>query len=143
MVDRVLAIISICISLSALALSLFGFCQSRASIVKDFFAQGDNIEMKKLRKVIYDIYNQNNHAELILDELKTHSDEVSQVISYYDFWGLMVKKGYLPKWAFQASSKFTTINIYNKTKPYIEYRRLGQPDYASHFKWLISKINYN
>lgn len=139
MVDKVLTIISICISLSAFALSLFSFSQSRASIVKDFFTQGDSGEMKKYRKVVYDIYNQYNHTELILDELKTHSDEVSQVVSFYDFWGLMVKRRYLPKWAFQASSRYTAINIYNKIKPYIEYRRLEQSEYASHFEWLVSK----
>ena len=96
--------------------------------------------MKKYRKVIYDLYSQETSGSLILDKLKEHSDEVSQVLSFYDFWALMVKKHYLPKWTFQASSRYTAINIYNKVKPYIEFRRVEQPEYASHFEWLINKI---
>ena len=140
MVDQIFTVVSIAISFIALVFSIFSFWQSRASAVRDFFAQGDSAQMKKYRKVIYDLYSQDTSGSLILDKLKEHSDEVSQVLSFYDFWALMVKKHYLPKWTFQASSRYTAINIYNKVKPYIEFRRVEQPEYASHFEWLINKI---
>ena len=140
MIEQIFAIVSAIISLIALFLSIFSLWQSRASIVKDFFAQGDSKEMKEYRKIIYDIYNQKMDESDILDKLKQYSVEVSHVVSFYDCWALMVKKHYLPKWAFQASSKYTAKNIYDKIKPYIEFRRETQFEYASHFEWLIKKI---
>lgn len=140
MIDQIFAIISTVISFIALFLSIFSFQQSRASAVKDFFAQGDSKEMKEYRKIIYDIYNQEVNENDILEKLKESSAEVSHVVSFYDCWALMVKKHYLPKWAFQASSKYTAKNIFNKIKPYIEFRRREQREYASHFEWLIKKM---
>jgi len=137
--EQALSFISMLISLFALFLSIFSFWQSRASATKEFFVQGDSVEMKQYRKAIYDIYNLNYSEEKILEELKLKTDEISHVVSFYDFWALMVKKKYLPKWTFQASSKYTMINVYNKIKPYIEYRRLTQPEYASHFEWLVNQ----
>lgn len=140
MLESILSITSIIIALLALGLSVFSYRQSHISNVKEFFMHGDSQEMKLHRKVIYDIYNQYSEKEEILEEMKKKSDEISYVISFYDFWSLMVKKGYLPKWTFQDSSKHTTINIYQKVKDYIDFRRIEQPKYASHFEWLIHKI---
>lgn len=103
--------------------------------------QGDSEEMKRYRKIIYDIYNQEYDDKRILEELKLKTDAVSHVVSFYDFWALMMKKQYLPNWTFQASSKYAALNIYNKIKPYINYRRLTQPEYASHYEWLVNKLN--
>lgn len=132
--------ISMIISAIALILSIFSFWQSRASTVRDFFMHGDSPEMKKNRKVIYDIYNQQKCDSDMLDKLKEKSAEVSCVVSFYDFWALMVRKHYLPKWTFQASSRYTALNIYDKVEPYIKFRRKEQPEYANHFEWLRNKI---
>ena len=140
MFDNVFTVASFIISLVALIFSIFGFWQSRVSAVRDFFSQGDTVEMKTYRKVIYDIYNHNTDLVDILENLKIQSVEVSHVISFYDFWALMVKKHYLPEWTFQASSKYTAVNIYNKVKPYVEFRRIEQPDYANHFEWLVNRL---
>lgn len=133
-------VVAIVISLIALVLSLISFFQSRAAVVKDFFAQGDSAEMKGYRKTIYDIYNQESDEKIIFERLLENEDDVAHVISFYDFWSLMVKRHYLPRWAFQASSKFVTMTIYNKSIPYIVFRRKSQPEYASHYEWLINKI---
>jgi len=141
MFDQVLGLLSIIISLCAFFLSALSFLQSRASTVKDFFTQGDGMEMKECRKVIYDIYNNYQDESIILNRLIERSDDVARVISFYDFWGLMVKKKYLPLWTFQDSSKYVTINIYNKARPYIAFRKTENEMYASHFEWLIKKLS--
>lgn len=141
MVISLLDVITIISSLSALVLSIISFSHSRASVVKDFFAQVDSPDMRAYRKTIYDIYNNEKDPELRYNQLLAHEKDVTQTISCFEFWALMVKKHYLPRWAFQASSKFVAITLYNKVKPYIEYRRKDQPDYAKHFEWLISRLN--
>ena len=113
MSDQTIEIISMLVSCIALVLSVFTFQRARTSAVITFFTQGDSAEMKKSRCAIYEIY---------------------------DFWALMVKKHYLPKWTFQDSAKYTAKNVYRKILPYIIYRREEQPLYASHFEWLIKKL---
>ncbi|MCI8851151.1 MAG: hypothetical protein HFE82_06385 [Erysipelotrichaceae bacterium] len=110
-------------SLFALMISSFALWHSRASTVREFFVQGDSEEMKKYRQVIYDIYNQYTDKDIILKEMDKHSQDISQVVSFYDVWALMVKKRYLPFWTFSDSSRYTAINVFNKIKPYIEVRR--------------------
>lgn len=136
----ILDVATIVISIIALMLSIISFFQSRAAVVKDYFAQGDSAEMKKYRKVVYNIYNQESDEKIIFKRLLENEDDVAHVISFFDFWALMVKKHYLPKWAFQASSRFVAITIYDKLTPYILYRRNNQPEYACHYEWLINKM---
>ena len=140
MIGYVSTVVPIVISLVALMLSAMRFFQSRASVVRDYFSQGDSAEMKRYRKIIYDIYNHESDKEIIFEQLLKYEDEVAHVISFFDFWALMVKRHYLPKWAFQASSKFVAITIYEKVTPYILHRRTNQSEYACHFEWLIRKL---
>ena len=140
MLEQAIKIISLVISFAALGLSIFTFQRARSSAVITFFTQGDGAEMKKSRRVIYEIYNEELNEDSILDKLKEKSIDVSNVVSFYDFWALMVKKHYLPMWTFQDSAKYTAKNVYNKIHPYIVYRRIELPQYASHFEWLIKKL---
>ncbi len=128
------------VSLFAFALSILSFQQKRINNVQSFFAQGDSKEMKEKRKTLYNIYKQNKGAVARYRMLLKKSDEMAEIVSFYDFWALMVKKNYLPKWTFQASSRYTICNVYKKLNPYIAYRREKNPKYASHFEWLVQKL---
>lgn len=99
--------------------------------------------MKDYRKEIYDIFNNFTDEKEIFEEMKNKTVEISHVVSFYDFWSLMVKKHYLPRWTFKASSKVVAVNIYEKIEPYILFRRLQQPEYASHYEWLVKKLKSN
>ena len=140
MSDQTIEIISMLVSCIALVLSVFTFQRARTSAVITFFTQGDSAEMKKSRCAIYEIYNGDLSEDAIFCKLKEKTIEISTVVSFYDFWALMVKKHYLPKWTFQDSAKYTAKNVYRKILPYIIYRREEQPLYASHFEWLIKKL---
>ncbi len=140
MLETISTIITLIISIIALIFSIISFFQSRSAVVRDFFHQGDSAEMKKDRKAIYDIDNAKLDKQKTLDMLIEHEREVTNVISFFDFWSLMVKKHYLPKWTFQASSKFVAIKMFDIIKPYIMHRRIDQDEYACHFEWLIGKI---
>ena len=140
MFENFFIVISAIISIIALIFSIISFFRSRSAVVYDFFQQGDSEHMKSYRKVIYDIYNSESNKDVIFAKLREHEKEVTHVISFFDFWSLMVKKHYLPKWTFQASSKFVAIRIFDMVKPYIFCRRADQSEYACHYEWLINKI---
>ena len=65
---------------------------------------------------------------------------LTQVASHYHFWGLMVKKGFLPKWIFQGEPGESALQLYDRLKPYIDKRRVDKKSYAENYSWLIEKI---
>lgn len=65
---------------------------------------------------------------------------LTQVASHYHFWGLMVKKGFLPKWVFQGEPGESALQLYSLLKPYIDKRRDEKKSYAENYIWLISQI---
>lgn len=140
MLENISTIITLIISIVALVFSTISFFQSRSAVVCDFFRQGDSKEMKHDRYAIYQIYNTESDDQAIFNKLLENEKEVTNVISFFDSWSLMAKKHYLPKWTFQASSKFVAITIFDMVSPYIVYRRENQDEYACHFEWLIGKL---
>ena len=140
MFDWIFNSLALFVSLIALVLSVISFFQSRTAVVKDYFFQGDSVEMKAHRKTIYDIYNNESDEDIIFNELLKHEDDVAHVISFFDFWALMVKKHYLPRWTFHASPRYVTTTIYDKVLPYITHRRIHQPEYACYYEWLVGKL---
>lgn len=140
MLENVSTIITLIISFIALIFSIISFFRTRSAVVCDFFKQGDSEALKKDRYAIYSIYNTESDKMKIFNKLLEHEKEVTNVISFYDFWSLMAKKHYLPMWTFQASSKFVAVRIFDMVRPYILYRWENQREYACHFEWLVNKI---
>ena len=142
MLQIISSIIPIVVSIAVVVIAFLGYRISKISIVKEYFAQGDSIEHKKFRKQIYDIYNKPSDDVTILKELKEITSSVAHVVSFYDFWALMVQKSYLPLWTFEGMPGKVAIDIFEKIKPYIAYRRESENkrEYALRFEQLISKI---
>lgn len=140
MTEIVILTLSLIVSMGSLLFTFFHFRSERCANVRAFFAQGDSESFKKNRKSLYKKRKafENDQQEWLKSLQK--SEDASNVVSFYDFWGLMVKKHYLPKWTFQDSSLYTLRQAWENVKPYVEYRRITQPVYASHFEWLIEKI---
>lgn len=132
---QILPILSFAISLLSFYYSFLAYQHSRSSIVRDFFKEGDSEEMVEYRKIIYEISESKSEEEKLIG-LKTHSKAVSHVLSFYNTWALLLKKHYLPRWTFQASTRDAAIEIYEITQPYIEFRRGSHGEYAKHFEWL-------
>ena len=63
---------------------------------------------------------------------------LTQVASHYHFWGLMVKKGFLPKWIFQGEPGESALQLYDRLKPYIDKRRVDKKSYAENYSWNLS-----
>ena len=115
--------------------------------MKEFFMRGDSDEIAEAKRYVFEMvkdkkdFNVNDHL-------------ASRVASHYEFWGKMVKLGYLPIKTFSGAAGRTAVNLYEALKPMIENRRHrgnpSNPEYARDFLWLKTKIenkyhisNYN
>jgi len=119
-----------------------------------FFEQGDSLEQRKYRKLIYDFYktnesvkNNKEHFTSLLVENKETEEAAAAILAFYDLWGLLAYKKFLPFWTFDGASGKTTKRMYKYLLPYIEYRQQqeleNEPEfgvlYAKYFTWLINK----
>ncbi len=146
--ETIVMIISVAISMFSIGLSIMTKFKEKCDNSLKFIEMGDSEEQKRYRKMVYDVYNRYESVsidsevknEIIKKELIVIGDEISKIISFYEFWAIMLFKKYIPIWLFADNIGFATIKIYLKVKPYIEYRRKSQKNYAMNFEKMINKI---
>lgn len=122
--------------LSGIAGTYIGFSTSKmASLeaVREYFQQGDKSEYVKARKNIY------NNGEK--GDGNISSSDASTVCNFFHFWGLMVRKGYLPIWVFESASGVAVVRLFENLQSYIKERKKENPFYAENFEWLVAEIN--
>ena len=105
---------------------------SNLGAVEEYFQQGDSKEYTEARRKIYIKIDQKQKIEQ--DYL-----DAAIVVSFFHFWGLMVKKKYLPAWVFDSASGYAVIRLYEGLSDMIIERRKKNPEYAQYFEWLYIK----
>ena len=140
MTTAIVNVITIITSFFALYFGIQSYRNAKFAIIKDFFNQGDSSEQKGYRELVYSIYNDTDDPETIHSKLNSISNTVARIVSFYDFWSLMVEKKHLPKWVFKGMPGKTAVNIFCKIKPYLDNRRQTESEYAQQFEKLIHII---
>ena len=137
-------IVSILSGTAAILIGIATIKTSRLNAVKEYFQQGDKKEFVQARGKIYRIAEENEEAdkETIIAKFKIIDNDIAIVISFFHFWGLMVKKGYLPMWVFEGSSGIKAVKLYRILKVYIDNKRKSTKNekYAEEFEWLVKEI---
>lgn len=129
-------IVNIVAILSGISGVLIGAASIRISnmgAVKEYFQQGDSLENVAARKEIY--HKINNSIKIDKNDVAAGS-----IVSFFHFWGIMVKKKYLPLWVFESASGYAVIRLYEGLQEMIEERRKDNEKYGEYFEWLYCKI---
>lgn len=133
----IISIGSLTVSSISLLVSLLAFTRQRLQTAKDFFLQGDSELQKACRKEIYKIPDD-------CTDFSQYVDLISQVVSFYDCWAILVKRKYLPVWVFDGMAGDALTRQFGKIYPYILQRRKnGDTNYAINFEWLSIKLSSN
>lgn len=133
---RVKDVVNIVAILSGISGILVGAASIRISnlgAVQEYFQQGDTKEYTEARRKLYNKIDKKQKIDK--DDL-----DAGIVVSFFHFWGLMVKKHYLPIWVFDSASGYAVIRLYEGITGMIEERRKDNPQYAEYFEWLYKKI---
>lgn len=112
---------------------VYGYMITKANMVKDFFIADDSEEMRMARK---SIYNYSYYSDKYLNE----NLYFGKICNHYHFYGLLVKKHYLPKWILEGANGSAIVKCYEKSKNYIMLRRRKDIYYAEYFEWLYKWI---
>ena len=106
---------------------------SNLGAVEEYFQQGDAKEQTEARRKIYVLINNGQ-------KIDKNDVDAATVIAFFHFWGLMVKKHYLPIWVFESASGYAVIKLYEGLLGMIGERRQDNPEYAQYFEWLYVKV---
>lgn len=132
-IKDVVNIVAILSGISGILVGAASIRISNLGAVQEYFQQGDSKEYTEARRRVYD---------KIQKKQKIDKEDIDAgiVVSFFHFWGLMVKKHYLPVWVFESASGYAVIRLYEGITDMIEERRKDNPQYAEYFEWLYKKV---
>lgn len=126
-------IIAILSGVTGMFFGVYSYLMTKANMVKSYFEADDSDEMRIARK---NIYNDCSTSEKELFE----NTSFAKVCSHYHFYGLMLKKHYIPAWVFKSVNGSAIIRCYEKSRKYIELRRKDDFYYSEYFEWLYNWV---
>jgi acetyltransferase-like isoleucine patch superfamily enzyme len=131
-IKDVVNIVAILSGISAILVGIASIRISNLGAVKEYFQQGDNKEYTIARHNLYKKFEK----KIPIDP---NDADASNTVSFFHFWGLMVKKKYLPFWVFKSASGYAVIKLYEGLQEMITIRRADNPEYAEYFEWIYKK----
>ena len=96
-IKDVVNIVAILSGISAILVGVASIRISNLGAVKEYFQQGDNKEYTTARHNLYKKFEEGVSID-------PNDADASNTVSFFHFWGLMVKKKYLPFWVFKSAS---------------------------------------
>ena len=134
----------------AIIYAALSYRKDKTSAILEFYAQGDSKELIDARTEVYEWYHirsfVGNHDDVPLSIMeynkleKSLKDSIVCVCNYYESWGVLLEKKYLPFNIFDSAVGVTLCRCFEVLKPYIEMRQLKNEYYAKHFVDLNLKI---
>ena len=101
-IKDVVNIVAILSGISAILVGVASIRISNLGAVKEYFQQGDNKEYTTARHNLYKKFEEGVSID-------PNDADASNTVSFFHFWGLMVKKKYLPFWVFKSASGHAVI----------------------------------
>ncbi|WP_206759420.1 DUF4760 domain-containing protein [Guptibacillus hwajinpoensis] len=130
--STLVGIAAIASGVSGILMSLSTKRVANFEAIREYFQQGDTPEMTKARHNIYE--SENKGVDL-------DPEAATLICSFFHFWGMMVKKGFLPLWIFKSASGPSIVRLHHLVTPYIAQRRLSNNKYYGEgFEYLAKRI---
>ena len=130
--EETVDIVAILSGISGILVGIASIRISNLGAVKEYFQQGDAKEYTEARKNLYRKFDDGI-------KIDKNDKDASNVISFFNFWGMMVEKKYLPIWVFESASGQAVIRLYEGLQDMIKERRRDNPNYGEYFEWLYRK----
>lgn len=159
-VNRIVGIVAIVSGVGSLFVGVASMFSTSLDNVREYYATGDAKELCDARHVLYNyryirmkyeksIYDEdfNEWAKEIKDkEIKpTTKEEVfaAAVITFdfFQMWGLLQSKGFLPMWVFETASGYSIIKLCEACEDILRESCATNPFYAGQFKALCIRID--
>lgn len=122
-------IITTLIAGAGLVLAIINFYNSRFTMENEYFRWATSKEMIDARHFV-----RNSGC------LSVEIDCIPELLNFYNYWGMMVRRRHLSVSIFYSASGINVIEMYEKLQKIIEQERKRNKLYAKDFEWLYNKI---
>ena len=161
-IDRVVGVVAIISGVGSVIMGVSSIFSTSLDNVREYYATGDSEKMRDARKVLYNYrYIKIKHGKTIADEdfdewvkqnidpkngilkLTTKDDIInasSTTTDFFQMWGLLQYKNFLPMWVFETASGYSIIKLYEAVDDIVAENRENNPFYALQFRDLCARI---
>ncbi|MBO7274531.1 MAG: hypothetical protein J6V22_06715, partial [Clostridia bacterium] len=162
-INRIVGIVAIISGIGSVIMGISSIFTSSLDNVREYYATGDTEKMVDARKVLYNYrYIKIKYGKTISDDdfdkwikenietsqtvlSSTTKQEIqsaaSVVADFFQMWGLLQNKGFLPIWVFETASGYSIIKLYEAIDDIVIQARATNPFYAGQFQNLCIRIN--
>ena len=162
--ERVVGLIAIISGVGSVLVGLSSISTTSLDNVREYFASGEKKEIADARHVLYnyrnlkikygktvhdedfdewikETLNEEDDKDFYVKDKKAVYDASSKVLNFYQMWGLLQSRNFLPIWVFDTTSGYNMIRIYEATIDIIEEKRESNRLYAGHVQDLCVRVN--
>lgn len=162
-INRIVGIVAIISGMGSLLVGVSSIFTTSLDNVREYFATGEDSEIADSRHILYNYrnikikYNKSVYDDDFDEWMKENispdnkdfyiesKDSIftasSRVANFYQMWGLLQYRNFLPIWVFDSTSGYNMIRLYQAVEDIIERKRGFNPLYAGHFEDLCKRIN--
>ena len=161
--ESIVGIVAIISGMGSMLVGVSSMFTTSLDNVREYFATGEDPEITDARHVLYNYRNLKiKYGKTIADEdfdewvasNLTEKDKnfyvenkaqvakaSSRVLNFYQMWGLLQYRNFLPIWVFDTTSGYNMIRLYEATVDIIQEKRKSNRLYAGHFEELCKRVN--
>ena len=162
-INRIVGVVAIVSGIGSVIMGISSIFTSSLDNVREYYATGDTKEMADARQVLFNYrYIKIKYGKTIYDDdfdqwvkenidqsqtslcVTTKQEIMSAALVTADFfqmWGLLQYKGFLPIWVFETASGYSIIKLYESIDDIVTQMRSSNPFYAGQFQNLCIRIN--
>ena len=162
-INRIVGVVAIVSGIGSVVMGIASILSASLDNVREYYATGDTSEMANARRILYhyryikikygksiydgdfDEWVKENIASddtvLYVTNKKEILSAASLVTNFFQMWGLLQYKGFLPIWVFETASGYSIIKLYEAVEDIVREKRSSNPFYAGQFRELCVRIN--
>ncbi len=162
-INRIVGIVAIASGIGSIVIGVATILSSSLDNVREYYATGDTVEMSEARRILYnyryikikfgktvgdkdfDEWIKENIDSSKMPLFVTNKSEIlsaaSLTTNFFQMWGLLQYKGFLPIWVFETASGYSIIKLYEAIYDIRKEKCSSNPFYGGQFKDLCVRIN--
>ena len=161
--DSVVGVVAIVSGIGSVVMGLSSIFSTSLDNVREYYATGDSDAMREARGVLYNYrYIKIKYGKTIFDAdfdewaekklaegagvahrttKKEIFDAASTTNDFFQMWGLLQSKNFLPMWVFETASGYSIIKLHEALEDINTANRATNPFYGLQFKELCVRIS--
>ncbi len=161
LLNRIVGFVAIVSGIGSILIGLSSITSASLDNVREYYATGDTPELAQARQVLYHYrYVKMKYNKCLYDDdfdewvsalpddhtpIQKYSKAdilraASAVINFFQMWGLLQRKGFLPIWVFETASGYSVIKLYEAVEDILRHKQTTNMFYGVQFQQLCVRI---